>query len=75
MSYKFKETESYYDTSTLTISDNKMSISKGKPIIGWYCLGRASKNWTTAFATYYKPNFIKRFFMRILLDFYWIPEE
>jgi hypothetical protein len=46
-----------------------------KKAIGWYCIGHAGFNNTTAFATYYKPNAIKRFFMRTLLDFYWIKDE
>ena len=46
-----------------------------KKTIGWYCIGHAGFNNTTAFATYYKPNAIKRFFMRTLLDFYWIKDK
>ena len=44
-------------------------------IVGWYCIGHADFSKTTAFATYRKPNAIKRFFMRVLLDFYWIKDE
>jgi|GEM_PF-2154832 len=46
-----------------------------KKTVGWYCIGHAGFDNTTAFATYYKPNAIKRFFMRTLLDFYWIKNE
>ena len=46
-----------------------------KKAVGWYCIGHAVFNNTIAFATYYKPNAIKRFFMRTLLDFYWIKNE
>jgi len=46
-----------------------------KKTIGWYCIGHEGFDNTTAFATYYKPNAIKRFFMRTLLDFYWIKNE
>ena len=57
-------------TASLQITNNK----KEKNIIGWYCIGHASFEYTTAFATYRKPNFIKRFFMQTLLDFYWIKK-
>ena len=43
--------------------------------IGWYRLGTNKSYCSIAFATYKKPNFMKRFFMRTLLDFYWIKEE
>jgi len=46
-----------------------------KKPVGWYCLGTKEKSKTTAFATYKKPNAIKRFFMRTLLDFYWIKDK
>ena len=46
-----------------------------KKAVGWYCMGKPSLIDTNAFATYYKPNAIKRFFMRTLLDFHWIKDE
>jgi len=46
-----------------------------KKRIGWYRLGTNKSYYSIAFATYKKPNFMKRFFMRTLLDFYWIKEE
>ena len=42
---------------------------------GWYCLGNPYKGWPAAFATKTKPKFIKRFFMKTLLDFYWVTDE
>lgn len=45
-----------------------------KQIIGWYCLSSKTKNNCTSFGTYNKPNFIKRFLMKTLLDFYWVKE-
>ena len=48
---------------------------KPKKIVGWYRLGTNKQYCSIAFGTYKKPNFIKRFFMRTLLDFYWIKEE
>ena len=50
------------------------SFPKPKKIVGWYCLGSKNKVDCVSFGTYSKPNFIKRFFMRTLLDFYWIKE-
>ena len=50
------------------------SFPKPKKTVGWYCLGSKSRAYCVSFATYSKPNFIKRFFMRTLLDFYWIKE-
>lgn len=50
------------------------TIAKPKKIIGWYCLGNKNKANCVSFVTYSKPNFIKRFFMRTLLDFYWVKE-
>lgn len=50
------------------------TIAKPKKIVGWYCLGSKSRANCTAFGTYNKPNFIKRFFMKTLLDFYWVKE-
>lgn len=47
---------------------------KPKKTVGWYCLGSKSRAYCVSFATYSKPNFIKRFFMRTLLDFYWVKE-
>jgi hypothetical protein len=63
--------EQYTDSSTL--HTNELYI-KQKKVIGWYCIGRASFINTNIFPTYYKPNLIKRFLMRTLLDFYWIKE-
>jgi len=42
-------------------------------IVGWYRVGKDKFN-CTKFGIYHKPNFIKRFFMRTLLDFYWEQE-
>jgi hypothetical protein len=50
------------------------SLSKPKKAVGWYCLSTKVMVNTIAFATYSKPNFIKRFFMRTLLDFYWVKD-
>jgi hypothetical protein len=55
------------------ITDEEIKTKKRK-IIGWYCLSSKGKMDTVAFGTYKKPNFIKRFFMRTLLDFHWIKE-
>jgi hypothetical protein len=63
------------------LKTNKMTQEKLKEImdykkpVGWYCLGTKEKSKTAAFATYKKPNAIKRFFMRTLLDFYWIKDK
>jgi len=51
------------------------SFPKPKKIVGWYCLSTKIMVNTIAFATYSKPNFIKRFFMRTLLDFYWVKDK
>ena len=64
----------------LTIPPSDGSTLKFKEVlpkkaIGWYCIGHEGFYNTTAFATYYKPNAIKIFFMRTLLDFYWIKDE
>jgi hypothetical protein len=50
------------------------SFPKPKKIVGWYCLSTKVMVNTIAFATHSKPNFIKRFFMRTLLDFYWVKD-
>ena len=50
------------------------SLSKPKKVVGWYCLSTKVMVNTIAFATHSKPNFIKRFFMRTLLDFYWVKD-
>jgi hypothetical protein len=50
------------------------SFSKPKKIVGWYCLSTKVMVNTIAFATHSKPNCIKRFFMRTLLDFYWVKD-
>lgn len=57
-----------------TLEAKIASFSKPKKIVGWYCLGSKNKVDCVSFVTYSKPNFIKRFFMRTLLDFYWIKE-
>ena len=64
----------------LTFSSSDVSTLKFKEVlpkkaVGWYCIGHEGFYNTTAFATYYKPNAIKKFFMRTLLDFYWIKDE
>jgi hypothetical protein len=56
------------------LEDKIASFPKPKKIVGWYCLGSKNKVDCVSFGTYSKPNFIKRFFMRTLLDFYWIKE-
>ena len=50
------------------------TIVQPRKIVGWYGLGSKNKVDCVSFGTYSKPNFIKRFFMRTLLDFYWIKE-
>jgi hypothetical protein len=50
------------------------SFPKPKKRVGWYCLSTKVMVNTIAFATHSKPNFIKRFFMRTLLDFYWVKD-
>ena len=50
------------------------TIAQPKKTVGWYCLGSKNQLNCVSFRTYSKPNFIKRFFMRTLLDFYWIKE-
>ena len=65
-----KQTTPIFTTSEFTTA----TIAQPKKIVGWYCLGSKSRVNCTAFGTYSKPNFIKRFFMRTLLDFYWIKE-
>ena len=50
------------------------SFPKPKKVVGWYCLSTKVMVNTIAFATHSKPNFIKRFFMRTLLDFYWVKD-
>ena len=57
------------------LEDKIASFPKPKKIVGWYCLSTKIMVNTIAFATYSKPNFIKRFFMRTLLDFYWIKDK
>ena len=56
------------------LEDKIASFPKPKKIVGWYCLGSKNKVDCVSFGTYSKPNFIKRFFMRTLLDFYWVKE-
>ena len=51
------------------------SFPKPKKVVGWYCLSTKIMVNTIAFATHSKPNFIKRFFMRTLLDFYWVKDK
>jgi hypothetical protein len=58
-----------------TTKESTLSSSlKPKKVVGWYCLGSKDRMNCTAFTTYNKPNFIKRFFMRTLLDFYWVKD-
>ena len=61
--------------SNLAVPIGKTTMHKQEKAIGWYCIGHAGFENTTSFATYYKPSAIKRFFMRTLLDFYWIKDE
>jgi hypothetical protein len=58
------------------LEDIGTTIAQPKPkkVVGWYCLSTKVMVNTIAFATHSKPNFIKRFFMRTLLDFYWIKD-
>ena len=65
-----KQTTPIFTTSEFTTA----TIPQPKKIVGWYCLGNKNKANCVSFSTYSKPNFIKRFFMRTLLDFYWIKE-
>ena len=62
-------------TEEFAVNAVKLKIFEQKEIVGWYCLSSKSRINCTAFATYNKPNFIKRFFMRTLLDFHWIKDE
>ena len=62
-----------YDTIPEQIPNSVKFVQK--TTVGWYCIGHAGFDKTLAFATYYKPNAIKRFFMRTILDFYWIKDE
>jgi hypothetical protein len=64
-------------TSKEWLEDIETTIAQPKPkkAVGWYCLSTKVMVNTIAFATHSKPNFIKRFFMRTLLDFYWVKEE
>jgi hypothetical protein len=58
------------------LEDIGATIAQPKPkkVVGWYCLSTKVMVNTIAFATHSKPNFIKRFFMRTLLDFYWVKD-
>jgi hypothetical protein len=67
------EKETIITTETLT-TNCLPKFRETKQIKGWYCLSSKTKNNCTAFATYNKPNFIKRFLMKTLLDFYWVKE-
>jgi len=51
----------------------KLTEWNNPKIVGWYRVGKDKFN-CTKFGIYHKPNFIKRFFMRTLLDFYWEQE-
>lgn len=44
-------------------------------VVGWYLLGSAGVLNSVAISTKNKPNPVKRFFMRTLLDFYWVSDE
>ena len=65
-----KQTTPIFTTSEFTTA----TIAKPKKIVGWYCLGNKNRANCVSFGTYSKPNFIKRFFMKTLLDFYWVKE-
>jgi len=57
------------------MSNSKQTIKEiNRKAVGWYCLSGKGKENCISFATYNKPSFIKRFFMRTLLDFYWIED-
>lgn len=74
---KAKELLNYIEklkTNNMTQEKLEEIMDYKKPV-GWYCLGTKEKSKTAAFATYKKPNAIKRFFMRTLLDFYWIKDK
>ena len=64
------QTTPIFTTSEFTTA----TIPQPKKVVGWYCLGSKNKMNCISFGTYSKPNFIKRFFMRTLLDFYWIKQ-
>jgi hypothetical protein len=63
-------------TSKEWLEDIGTIIAQPKPkkVVGWYCLSTKVMVNTIAFATHSKPNFIKRLFMRTLLDFYWVKD-
>jgi hypothetical protein len=67
-----RETITSSDTIIIdcTLLGTKIKELSNPKIVGWYRVGKDKFN-CTRFGTYYKPNFIKRFFMRTLLDFYW----
>jgi len=44
-------------------------------IVGWYSFGDPNQSQITKIAMHHKPNSIVRFFMRTLLDFYWIDDN
>jgi len=74
---KAKELLNYIEklkTNNMTQEKLEEIMDYKKPV-GWYCLGTKEKSKTAAFVTYKKPNAIKRFFMRTLLDFYWIKDK
>jgi len=74
---KAEELSNYIEklkTNNMT-QEKLQEIMDYKKPVGWYCLGTKEKSKTAAFATYEKPNAIKRFFMRTLLDFYWIKDK
>ena len=66
-----KQTTPIFTTSEFTTA----TIPQPKKVVGWYCLSTKTMVNTIAFATHSKPNFIKRFFMRTLLDFYWVKDK
>ena len=65
-----KQTTPIFTTTEFTTAN----LPKPKKIVGWYCLGSKNQLNCFSFRTYSKPNFIKRFFMKTLLDFYWVKE-
>lgn len=74
--YKFMNIKQNIENITFTTSEHlSVNMPKPKKIVGWYIMGSKTKEYSTSFGTYYKPNFIKRFFMGTLLDFHWVKEE
>ncbi len=48
----------------------EFSVYKPEPVVGYYRLGKPTKHYIK-YSMYYKPKRIHRFFMRVLLGWYW----